>query len=321
METKELTGRIFDIQRMSLHDGPGIRTTVFFKGCSLRCFWCHNPESIRFALEIQYFPDRCIGCGLCREACELGCHQFDAQSGQHLFQRERCISCGRCAGVCPAQSLVLSGKDWQVEALVKEVLRDRPFYEQSQGGVTASGGEPLLQPDFVACFFHRLHQKGIHTALETALYVPEGALQQVLPEVDFLLADLKYPEAEGHRRAVGADNEQILKNLQLVDQSDVVYCVRIPVIPGVNDQDDVMRQFEAVLRPLKRLPYVELMPYHDFGLGKYDSLARDSSRQAGMTAPTKDRLIELAKQLHSHTVIFRNGSKQITVNGGIVCER
>lgn len=320
MDRKQSYGTIFDIQRMSLHDGPGIRTTVFFKGCAMRCFWCHNPESLSPGADMQYFAARCIRCGLCREVCAQGCHQLDAAANTHSYLRADCIKCGKCADICPSGSLVKTGYEISPEELTGRLLRDKPFFDHSGGGVTASGGEPLLQAAFVSRLFQMLKKEGVHTAVETALYVPSASLQEVIPDTDFFLADLKHPDPLVHEAVTGVRNEQILRNILLLDQSNVPYCVRIPVIPGVNDTAEVMGAFQTFLKKLENPLYLELMPYHTYGVGKYGSLSKDHARLDALHPPAKEHLIRLAKCFDTLKVLFRDGAKEITILGGVLCE-
>lgn len=319
MEMKNLNGNLFDIQRMSLHDGPGIRTTVFLKGCSMHCFWCHNPESLSPLPDVQFFPVRCIGCRLCEDACDWHCHRFE-DNGIHIFNRECCIGCGKCTAVCPSGSLVKTGYSISPEQLADIVSRDKTFFDHSGGGVTISGGEPLLQPDFVTLFFRLMKKMGIHTAVETALNIPSESLKAVLPETDLFLADLKHPDPRTHRTVTGVGNELILQNLSLLDSSRKPYAIRIPVIPGVNDTEEVMNAFQVLIDGLNHPLYLELMPYHEYGVGKYDSLSKDCHQLDGLHPPTKEKLIQLAKCFNSIQVRFRDGAKEIMITGGVLCE-
>lgn len=321
MEKNQPDGTIFDIQRMSLHDGPGIRTTVFLKGCSMSCFWCHNPESISSGADIQFFDSRCIGCQLCRDVCVHGCHQFDPGNGSHLFLRKNCIQCGCCAAVCPSGSLVKTGYSMPADELADILSRDKPFFDSSGGGVTVSGGEPLLQPDFVSGLFLLLRTGGIHTAVETALNVSPESLKKVFPVTDLFLADLKHPDSRAHRAAVGVGNERILQNLSLLDKSGLAYCIRIPVICGINDTEEVMRAFGSIIEKLNNPLYLELMPYHEYGVGKYGSLSRDHHRLDALHPPSKEHLIRLAECFDSLPVLFRDGAVRLTFMGGVLCER
>ncbi len=310
---------LFDVQRMSLHDGPGIRTTVFFKGCGLHCFWCHNPESLKVPPQLLFYPERCIGCMLCADACPKGCHHFSEHADgtlTHTLDRDACAICGTCAKVCPSKCLQLSGYRASLAEVFSVVTKDIAFYKSSGGGVTVSGGEPLLQASFVAALFQALQERGIHTAIETALHVPESALDQVLPYTDLVIADMKHPDPEAHRLYTGSDNRQILENFARLEASSVPYMIRIPVIPGVNDTPEIMRKFETNMLPLKRRQCVELMPWHDFGLNKYAGLDLDASAQDGLTPPSKEKLTELGRAFLHTPVIFRDGSTTIHVSGG-----
>ncbi len=320
METSKNYGMIFDIQRMSLHDGPGIRTTIFFKGCSMHCFWCHNPESLTPGVNIQFFSDRCIGCHLCETVCEEQCHRFDSR-GIHVFDRSSCIKCGKCADICPSGSLVKTGEKVALEELADLVCRDKAFFDNSGGGVTASGGEPLLQSEFIAGLFRILKARGINTAIETALNVPSEALKNVLACTDFFFADMKHPDSSIHKSLTGVGNEQIIRNFSLLDESGLPYAIRIPVIPGVNDTEGIMRAFQNNIRKLQNPLYLELMPYHEFGIGKYDSLAADRSKLDTIHPPSREKLMQLAACFDSLKVVFRDGSKEITYMGGVLCKQ
>ena len=209
-------GIVTNIQRFSIHDGPGIRTTVFLKGCNLRCFWCHNPETLKPKAELQLFPDRCIGCGVCFDRCPQGAHV--EVNGGRLFRRELCVACGTCVETCYAQSLVLVGESKTVEEVVEEVLRDRPFYERSDGGVTLSGGEPLLQLAFSRAILARCKEENLHTAIETAASFPWERIETILPVTDLVMMDIKLMDADKHRAATGVSNERILDSAQRLGQ-------------------------------------------------------------------------------------------------------
>ncbi len=312
-----MTGTIFDIQRMSLHDGPGIRTTVFFKGCSMHCFWCHNPESLLPEPEIQFFVDRCILCGRCQEVCDRHCHRIDPDSRTHDFHRAPCTKCGKCALNCPSGSLVRTGESITPEELAGIVLRDRAFFMHSGGGVTVSGGEPLLQPAFVHRFFTILQEQRIHTAIETALNVPWESLSTVLPVTDLILADIKHPDPEMHKAATGVSNELILQNFRILEQSGLPYVIRVPVIPGVNDSEAVMHMLNTRISGILHPLYLELMPYHEYGLKKYDSLSREHAALDALHPPTRESLIRLAACFDTVKVLFRDGSRTVTLSGGI----
>jgi pyruvate formate lyase activating enzyme len=229
-------GRILHVQRLSTEDGPGIRTTVFFKGCPLRCTWCHNPESISPHPELQWLKTRCIGCHTCLQACPTGC--LEAGGEGIRIDRQRCSGCGACAEACPAGAMELLGTSVTVEALVGELLKDGAYYQASGGGVTASGGEPAMQPGFVADLFERLRAAGISTALDTCGLAPPRALARMLPHVDLLLFDLKEIDAARHREFTGQDNSAILQALLSVREylagsaPSTRLWIRTPLIPG-----------------------------------------------------------------------------------------
>ncbi len=263
-------GIITDVQRYSIHDGPGIRTTVFLKGCNLRCLWCHNPETLNPRPQLQRFLERCIGCGECLHRCPQGAHAL--VDGQRQFHRERCTGCGRCAETCYAQALVLVGTRKSADEVVREVLRDRPFYASSGGGLTLSGGEPLLQPEFCAVILRLCKDEGIHTALESAGNVGWQALATVLPFTDLLILDLKMMDSRKHRRWTGRPNERILANALRLGREPLRLIVRTPVVPGVNDTAEEIAAIAAFAGQLPNLWYYELLPFHPMAASKYDSL-------------------------------------------------
>jgi len=268
---------IFDIQRFSWHDGPGIRSVIFLSGCNLRCFWCHNPESQGTEPAILYYAEHCIGCRQCAEVCPHGCHTF-AADGAHHFARERCTRCGACAEVCYSEALQRSGRRVPIESIVEQVVEDSEFYESSGGGVTLSGGEPLLQAAGCRELLDRLKSSGVtlNTAVDTAGNVPWEAFEQVLPFTDYVLYDVKAMPDELHRRGTGVSNQLILENLRRVGRSGVRLIVRIPVIPGFNDSTDELFAITDEVAGLPNLVKVELLPFHRGGEGKYSALGREN---------------------------------------------
>lgn len=263
-----MKGMIYNIQRFSIHDGPGVRTTVFFKGCNLSCLWCHNPESVSLNREVEIYAERCIGCGRCYEICPKQAHYVDVQ-GIHRVHREACDGCLTCTKDCFAEALVGIGREITVDALVKAILSDKPYYANSGGGVTFSGGECLLQVDFLKAVLVKCKENGIHTAIDTAGHVSWNHFAKVLEDTDLFLYDVKAADSSVHERITGAGNETIIDNLKRLAASGKPICIRIPYIPGVNDG-----QMEGIGRILKGLPVqkVELMPYHRLGESKYKSL-------------------------------------------------
>lgn len=288
-----MKGRIFNIQRFSINDGPGIRTSVFVKGCNLHCLWCHNPESISPQQEIQFFPQKCLRCGKCVEVCPLGAHRID-ELGIHTFDRSLCDGCGLCVENCMNDALVFVAKYMEPGEVVAEVLKDFDYYRNSGGGLTISGGEPMLQKEFVKDVFERTHAAGIHNALDTAANVRWEDLAEVLPFVDLVLLDLKAMDSQLHRKGTGVPNRRVLENAKALAGQDVDLIVRIPVIPGLNANEANMSQAAAFLKDFPRLLYVELLPYHDLGVDKYASLGKTGA-QAVFEIPSTETIQKLAQ--------------------------
>jgi len=301
--TTTIFGRLFDIQRMSFNDGPGIRTSVFMKGCTMRCFWCHNPESWRPEKELQYFPEQCIRCGACIEICPNGCHS--ASTTTHLLNRTHCTSCFQCSQACPSGSLLCAGKDIGIDALVLEVMRDRAFFERSGGGITFTGGEPLMQAQFVAEACRRIQKLGVTTAIETAANVKYTAFKEVIPYTDYFIVDLKHPDSIIHKKVTGVDNDLIINNLTKLNKTAASYIVRIPLIPGVNNTPEVMCEFDKIFAKLSNLTKVELMPFHPLGVNKHLSLGLDISKTTQLQQISNGELDELAKVFRAVPVEFK----------------
>jgi len=265
-----MEGNIFNIQRYSIHDGPGIRTTVFLKGCGMRCFWCHNPESWAAAPQLQAFTEKCVGCLNCVGACPNKAHEV-TDNGRE-FKRELCGGCGKCADVCRAEALVLIGKTVSVGEVVAEVNKDREFYEQSGGGVTFSGGEPLGQPLFLEALLRMSKAEGLHTAVDTAGDADWGVFASAAPFVDLWLYDIKVIDGAAHKKAAGADNAGIHENFKRLVGAGADIIVRVPVIPGLNDGEDDKKVLAAFLEEARFAGPVEYLPFHRLAKSKYDSL-------------------------------------------------
>ena len=262
---------IFDIKRYALHDGPGIRTTLFLKGCPLRCAWCHNPESWSPKPQKLYKKSKCIGCGSCVAACS---HDAIELSPDGIVPTEnRCVLCGQCTDACPAAALEMSGRAWPMDELMAEVEKERGVMADSGGGVTLCGGEPLMDPDYALELLRELGRRGFHRAVDTSLFVRPELIPEVARECELFLVDLKTMDSEVHRKYTGVPNEQILSNIRLLSGLDARYFIRIPLIREVN-ADRV--NLEATARFLTSLPTppeeVDLLPYHDIGKGKHERM-------------------------------------------------
>ncbi len=262
-----VTAPITNISRGSLHDGPGIRTVVYFKGCGLKCKWCHNPETLSFKKQILYVPSKCIHCGKCIEIC-TECHKIVDDS--MVLLRENCIGCGKCAEECPALALSLSGEDKTVDELYSEIIKDKHYYISSGGGVTFSGGECLLHTEFLLEILKKCKEDGIHTAIESAFYVPWENVEKVISYIDFVFADLKIPDSFKHKEYTGKDNSLIIENIRKLSNLHDNITIRIPVIPGVNDGEDDFNGFSEILKTFgEGIKGVELLKYNNMAESKY----------------------------------------------------
>ena len=267
-----MIGHIFNIQKFSLHDGPGIRTTIFFKGCNLRCNWCANPESQQTCSQLTLDREKCTGCGSCAALCPSQAREM--KDGHPAVRAHACTLCGKCMEECPAGAIGREGSDMTVEEVLAEALKDAAFYRQSGGGVTFSGGEPLLQQEFATALARSLHENGVSVAIETAAAVPAAHFREFLHEVDYVHIDLKHCDSARHRVGTGMGNEQILENICAVRDSGLPYLVRIPVIPGFNDALEDAAGFAKLLVSLG-IQAVQLLPFHQMGEKKYSLLGRE----------------------------------------------
>lgn len=283
---------VFNIQRFSVHDGPGIRTTVFLKGCNLACRWCHNPESIEHKPQLQYFLHKCTGC----KACEAVCPKSILRSDKDL---SLCTLCGACVHACMADALKVAGKEYSASDVMEIVRKDIPYYKNSGGGLTVSGGEPLLQPDFCSELLSLAKKEGIHTAIDTAGNVPFSAIECVLPYTDAILYDLKTMDDNVHRQYTGASNQKILQNLERLFLEDISLYIRVPVIKDVNDSIENAHKIAQFLKNGNNIVEIKLLPYHSLGADKAQSIGHT---QYEFSPPEPEQLSELARAFHRPVV-------------------
>ncbi|GAB4337491.1 MAG: glycyl-radical enzyme activating protein [Candidatus Abyssubacteria bacterium] len=295
---------IFDIQRYSVHDGPGIRTLVFFKGCPLRCKWCQNPESIDPNPEIAFFANKCIGCGECEKACPNGAIVFE---DARRIDRALCQRCGKCAEVCYAEALTVIGKSYDVPSLLQVVERDRPFYEQSGGGVTVSGGEPTLQIEFLHEFLRTAKEAGLNTVIETCGAFAWTPFKRLLPHLDIIYFDLKVIDENSHRRLTGASNKRIIANARRLVQAGANIVFRIPLVPGMTATDDNIAAVIDLLKDLEQRK-VHLLPYHKMGESKLPRIA-SSLEPLGLAPLTDDELAAITRK-------FEDAGITVLIGGG-----
>ncbi len=284
MNSKDITGLVLNIQHFSTHDGPGIRTNVFLKGCSLRCKWCSNPESIKLKPELGYNPGKCIGkkeCGFClKDVCpESAIYVVDSAENSDDKIRinwDLCTNCGKCIEGCPTNALYMFGQEMTVEQVLDEVEQDSSFYHESGGGITLSGGECMLQADFAGALLVEAHKRGINTAIETAFNVPWSNVEKVLPHVDVVLHDHKVTDSDLHHKWTAVPNKRIRENQKRAYETwpEKTFIARTPVIPGVNDDEEHIRAVLEFIRPYKNVIDYELLPYMRFGESKYGFLGK-----------------------------------------------
>ena len=309
MGLAEQAGYVNDIQFYSLSDGPGIRTTVFLKGCLLNCRWCHNPEGNRRFPEVFPYQNNCTGCGLCLEVCPAGAIEM-AEPCRPRIRRERCIDCFQCAEACPEQAMIVWGRLMTVQEVMEEVERDKAFYKHSGGGMTVSGGEPLAQPGFTRSLFAAARERGINTALDTCGFAPWEVLARVLEVTDYVLLDIKHMDPEAHRRHCGASNETILENARRMAERGVPMRLRLPLIPGFNDGEENLRRSAEFVRELEergRELEVDILPYHPYAGAKYRVFGLDYPLPQGEGYPEE--------RLRGIVEIFTARGLTVTVGG------
>lgn len=298
---------ITDIQKYSIHDGDGIRTTVFFKGCALKCQWCHNPETQKAEKELLYKEEGCIGCGACSKVCPNGA--VSIQNGKAHTDRNMCTACGECTDVCSLNLREIAGKEYTAEELVKELKKDEMFYEESGGGVTLSGGEVMLfDMDFVEAVAKKLKRAGIDVAIDTCGYAPRENFERILPLADTFLYDIKTMDNAVHKKYIGFGNEQILKNLEYLSCMGARIYIRIPTIREVNGDTASMKAILSYLKEKKiRAVQIHLLPYHNTGSSKYARIGKQYMGEA-LHAPSKEEMEGLAK-------LFKEAGYKVKIGG------
>jgi len=307
MEKKELTGKFYDMQGFSVHDGPGIRLTLFLKGCPLRCPWCHSPESQEFHTELNWMSMKCVGvdkCGNCLNVCpndaiSLGAKKMSATGDEEIqlvtVDRTKCDNCGKCAEACTSKALYMCGTDYTVDEVMERIRRDVPFYNRSGGGVTISGGECLCQPEFLLEVLKRCKAEGIHTAVDTTGFAPWSSIEPILPYTDLFLYDLKQMDPDLHKQVIGVPNPLILENAKKIAAAGGKFQIRIPIIPMFNDSK---KSFDEVGKFICELgdavEIVQLLPYHKLGTVKWERLQRNHPILEA--EPPKDELVQARKE-------------------------
>jgi pyruvate formate lyase activating enzyme len=302
------SGMVFDIKKYSINDGPGIRTTVFLSGCPLKCQWCHNPESQSLTPELLYRAGRCLGCGECIVTCPEEAIAFVSElGGKKIFtNREKCTRCQTCIATCYSGAREFSGKEVTVDEVMSQVVREIPFYDESGGGVTFSGGEPLMQPGYLSALLKACRAQEIRTCVDTSGFANWNVFDQIRGDVDLFLYDLKHMDSEKHREVTGVPNEPILENLRRLTALGHKVLVRIPLIPGMNDDQQNLVESGKFLAGLGQLEGVELMGYHDIAQTKYEALGREYAL-SGLKPPAEEVLRNAAGVLRSYglSVVIR----------------
>lgn len=300
-----MKGNIFNIQKYSIHDGPGIRTTVFFKGCPLKCQWCHNPESQNFNKEVMFFKDKCIECGFCLKACKNNALCFEENSIK--INRDKCNICGDCCEECPTTARSMVGEEKSCDDVLKEILKDKIFYDESGGGVTFSGGEPLSQGKFLKTLLIKCKNKGINTTVDTSGFGDEKLIEDIAPYVDLFLYDLKIIDNEKHNKYIGVSNEMILNNLKALKNLNKRVFIRIPIIPTINDGNKDIDDFITTLKNIGVFEQINLLPYHNISSEKYRRLNK-KYELTNINVPSDEKMEEIKK-------VFENEGFKVKIGG------
>ncbi|OUP01291.1 radical SAM protein [Drancourtella sp. An210] len=289
-----MTPLVTNIQKYSIHDGDGIRTSVFFKGCPLKCTWCHNPETQKYTNQLLTNELKCTGCGYCAEECPE--HAIRIEGGKALTDQKACTLCGKCTDVCPQNLREMAGKTYTVKELVKELKKDEMFYEESGGGVTLSGGEVLANDmDYMEELARELYKSGISVTIDTCGYVPYSHFERILPYTETFLYDIKSMDPEKHRKYMGEDNRLILENLEKLSKDGARIYIRIPTIKEVNGtEEDMQAVIDFLLEKKIRTPQVNLLPYHNTGSSKYERLGTEYEGK-NLSAPSKEEMEHFVK--------------------------
>lgn len=314
MNHSKLMGSVLRIERTSIHDGQGLRTVLFLKGCPLKCRWCSTPESQRTDPEKGYVLDRCVKCGICVRSCLEGALAMSEDGLKVLINAAKCKNCFVCVAKCPQNAFKKYGSIMSVREAIREISKDEIFFFHSGGGVTISGGEPLNQPDFVSEVLKECRELGIHTAIETSLHAPYENIETILPWLNVLYVDLKQMDQEFHKQWVGPDNSLILANIRRIDQANypLEIIVRIPLIPGVNDSNSNLSATAEFCKSLKIIKGIELLAYHRLGMETYRNLGMDYPLQ-DLVPPSRERILERADFLSR-----QNPGVPIRVGGGLI---
>lgn len=297
------SGIIFNIQKYSIHDGPGIRTTVFFKGCPLKCWWCHNPESQNLKHEIMFFEERCTVCGRCIKKCPEGAIKIN-----HVFpeiDKFKCTLCGKCTDFCPNNAREQVGKNITSDELIEEIAKDEVFYEESGGGATFSGGEPLAQADFLDDILTKCKDRGIHTAVDTSGYAPWKSFERIADKVDLFLYDIKLMDNKNHKKYIGVENTLIIENLKKLSSMGCNIYLRMPIIKGINDNREHIDNTIKLLSNVN-VEQVNLLPYHKIGMDKYKRL-RMNYKLSGMEKPSSEEMEKISQQFKRHGIKIKIG--------------